>query len=215
MGRELQKKKNKSSLPKAHQKPKSKKLNLRGNALIAANWSQSHTLSQNYRRLGLTSKLNARAGGTESHPSTNPSTKNTLSITTPTTKTLIPTSAPITRDPITNAIRIIRPLAPQTPTNPLNDPLNALSDTSDVETDTVVPRSEANGIIAKLEEQASMEAKKKPRQQSRREQEWIEALVGKWGEDFRGMVRDRKLNPWQQSEGDLRRRVGRWRGGGG
>ena len=60
-----------------------------------------------------------------------------------------------------------------------------------------------------------MEAKKKPRQQSRREQEWIEALVGKWGEDFRGMVRDRKLNPWQQSEGDLRRRVGRWRGGGG
>ena len=40
MGRELQKKKNRSSTAKVRQKPKSKKVvNPRGNAIIAANWS--------------------------------------------------------------------------------------------------------------------------------------------------------------------------------
>jgi hypothetical protein len=39
MGRELQKKKNRSSISKVKQKPKSKKrLNPKGNAIIAANW---------------------------------------------------------------------------------------------------------------------------------------------------------------------------------
>lgn len=39
MGRELQKKKNRSSNPKVRQKPKSKKkMNLKTNPIIAANW---------------------------------------------------------------------------------------------------------------------------------------------------------------------------------
>ena len=39
MGRELQKKKNKSSIPRVRQRPKSKKLNtIRSNAVVAANW---------------------------------------------------------------------------------------------------------------------------------------------------------------------------------
>lgn len=38
MGRELQKKKNRSSTSKVKHKPKSKKLNVRGNAIVAANW---------------------------------------------------------------------------------------------------------------------------------------------------------------------------------
>jgi len=38
MGRELQKKKNKSSNPKIKQKPKSKRVNPLGNPIIAANW---------------------------------------------------------------------------------------------------------------------------------------------------------------------------------
>jgi len=39
--------------------------------------------------------------------------------------------------------------------------------------------------------------------------------VERWGDDWGGMVRDRRLNPMQQSEGDLRRRVGVWREKGG
>ncbi|KAL8751673.1 MAG: hypothetical protein Q9199_006248 [Rusavskia elegans] len=65
MGRELQKKKNKSSLNKVKHKPKSKKLNLTANPIVAKNWNKKETLTQNYRRLGLISKLNPRAGGTE------------------------------------------------------------------------------------------------------------------------------------------------------
>jgi nucleolar protein 16 len=38
MGRELQKKKNRSSIPKIKLKPKSKRVNPLGNAIIAANW---------------------------------------------------------------------------------------------------------------------------------------------------------------------------------
>lgn len=38
MGRVLQKKKNRSSLPKVKQKPKSKHLNIKSNPIVAANW---------------------------------------------------------------------------------------------------------------------------------------------------------------------------------
>lgn len=38
MGRELQKKKNRSSIPKVKHKPKSKKLSVRGNTIVASNW---------------------------------------------------------------------------------------------------------------------------------------------------------------------------------
>lgn len=65
-------------------------------------------------------------------------------------------------------------------------------------------------VVRELEKQASIEVKKKPRQQSKREEEWIANLVAMYGEDYARMVRDRKLNPMQQSEGDLRRRIRRW-----
>ena len=71
----------------------------------------------------------------------------------------------------------------------------------------------SGGIVPELEESARHQVKKRPRQQSQREQEWIKLLVDRYGEDYRAMVRDRKLNPMQQSEGDLRRRVAQWERG--
>ena len=44
MGRELQKKKKRSSTNKVRMKPKSKKINPLGNAIIAANWYASFIL---------------------------------------------------------------------------------------------------------------------------------------------------------------------------
>jgi nucleolar protein 16 len=70
--------------------------------------------------------------------------------------------------------------------------------------------STKRGIVAELEEQARFAAPKKIRTQSAREREWVEELVGKYGEDFVGMARDRKLNPMQQSVGELRRKVKTW-----
>lgn len=110
--------------------------------------------------------------------------------------------------------------------NPLNDPLNELESDDDVEwevdgegaRDIVAGAgggSAVGGIVEQLEAAAMMAGNKKarPRIQSRREKEWIEALVSRWGENYRGMTTDRRLNPMQQSEGDLRRRIERWKEG--
>ena len=94
--------------------------------------------------------------------------------------------------------------------NPLDDPLNELSDSGNDE--RVVERN-GRGIISELEEQARYSRQKRPRMQSQGEREWIERLVERWDDDWGGMVRDRKLNPQQQSEGDLKRRVRIWKGG--
>lgn len=106
--------------------------------------------------------------------------------------------------------------------NPLNDPLMTDDENSDLEDEhedetmggTDLGRAEggANHIIQALEAQAAMEPEKKPRKQSEREREWIAKLVAKYGEDTRGMSRDRKLNPMQQTEADIARRVKKWRG---
>lgn len=106
--------------------------------------------------------------------------------------------------------------------NPLNDPLNELESDDDDEgedgegaRDIVTGGSRpVGGIVEQLEAAAMAGIKKtRPRMQSRREEEWIEALVRRWGENYKGMIRDRRLNPMQQSEGDLRRRIERWKEG--
>ena len=110
------------------------------------------------------------------------------------------------RDPETgNIIRVIS----KKRDNPLNDPLNDLSDNE----------QEAHGsktdIVRQLERQAAQEGQdvkaRKPRHQSSRESEWIQRLVDRHGDDTAAMFRDRKLNPMQQSEGDLRRRIRKWK----
>lgn len=176
---------------------------------------QSLTLSQNYRRLGLTSKLNAATGGTEkpsasSFDSTAPK-KDAFSIKSKVPTTLIPTEARIERDPSTGAILRVIHAEARGMENPLNDPLNEMSDGEPLASLTDGSLQAQTGIVKELEEQASLEAKKKPRQQSKREGEWIANLVATYGDDYRRMVRDRKMNPMQQSEGDLKRRVRKWK----
>lgn len=98
-------------------------------------------------------------------------------------------------------------------TNPLNDPLNVLEDAED---EALAAGSvPASDVVRQLERQADTEGvtvkAKKPRHQSKREEEWITRLIEKHGENFIAMARDRKLNPMQQSEGDLRRRINKWK----
>jgi nucleolar protein 16 len=136
------------------------------------------------------------------------------------TTKLTPTETKVERDPQTGRIlRIIRSdgesedaTARKRKSNPLNDPLENLSD----QEETSAMSTRPSDIVAELEAQAEEEAailarKKRPRQQSKREEEWIARLVGKYGDDIRAMARDVKLNPMQQSEGDLRRRLKKWK----
>lgn len=232
MGRELQKKKNRSSIPKIKIKQKSKsakkRINPLGNAIIAANWyvydthessrslticrNKEETLSQNYRRLGLSSRLNSATGGIEKSSTSKTSTPNRLSISQAQPTELIPTEARVERDPETGKIiRVIHTKKPKD--NPLHDPL--MSDSEEEFGGFDDEPTEKSEVVRQLEEQAQMIAEKKPRKQSQREQEWVERLVNRYGDDYQKMARDMKLNPMQQTATDIGRRVQKWRSEGG
>lgn len=153
-----------------------------------------------------------------------------LAIKSKTPTSIVPGEARVERDEKGAIVRIVRhaessALSPgaASPWKPLGDPLNELSSSEGEDnseggvgrgrgeiSSRTVPA--AGGLIAELEEQARRVAPKIPRKQSTAEREWIERLVAKYGEeDYRGMFWDRKLNPMQQSEGDIRRRVEKWK----
>ena len=121
----------------------------------------------------------------------------------------------VERDPETgHIIRVIRLEQDSSRWNPLGDPLNDIMDTDDEQQQ--LTRGRSNGIVAELEARVAQEEellikKHRPRQQSQREEAWIAALVDKYGDDIPAMVKDRKLNPMQQTAGDIGRRIKKWR----
>lgn len=198
------------------------------------------TLIQNYRRLGITSNLNEPTGGTEKRASGQPNPSSDSSVFTkvsdplhisagskPATQ-ITPTEARVERDPETGAILRVIYDGEEDATeviagrrrrkdNPLEDPLDDIPDAPALEdSKELYP---APGVISALEEQAREEEealkKRKPRTQSKREGEWIGKLIDKHGDDVRAMVRDKKLNPMQQTESDLQRRIRKWKEAGG
>ncbi|PVH94450.1 hypothetical protein DM02DRAFT_572854 [Periconia macrospinosa] len=237
MGRELQKKKNRSSLPKRRHRAPSKKKVLQ-NPIIAANWNQKETLSQNYRRLGLTSRLNHATGGTEktikllglNDPTSSRadtaanSTADVLNVVSiRPTQVIEPEEIRVERDPETGAIlRVLEPTsadrakANSKTKNPLNDPLNELEEDDEEAVPewngfAMVPTEKSdNPVIRQLEAAAANGVRKAPRSQSQREAEWCERLVAKYGDDYARMSRDMKLNPMQQTASDIRKRVTKW-----
>lgn len=191
--------------------------------------NQKETLSQNYRRLGLTARLNHATGGTEktikllglndAHSSradaAADSTANKLNIVSRPPERADVEEVQVERDPETGKIIRIIEDPSQRKDNPLNDPLNELEDSEGEEWNgfAMVPESgpSDNPVIRQLEEAARNGVRKAPRTQSQREEEWIEKLVEKYGDNYSKMVWDRKLNPMQQSEGDLQRRIKKWK----
>ncbi|KAK3711173.1 Ribosome biogenesis protein Nop16 [Vermiconidia calcicola] len=232
MGRELQKHKNRSSISKATRKPKSKK-KLLHHPIIAANWDSSKTLAQNYKLLGLTAKLNNSTGGVEKKiadieaedeggdglwidGSRRKKGKGQIEV----------KEARIERDPETGAI--VRIVDEETVrANPLNDPLNDLDTESEDEREFEgFDQHAGNGqpfsthgtttaVVEQLQNEASRPVPKYKRKQPEGERMFVEALVRKYGDDYGRMARDMEINYMQRSEGDLKRRVKRWREGGG
>ena len=183
---------------------------------LTVNRDNNLTLEQNYKRLGLSTKLNAGALGPmkikgRSIYSTANSTGDSLAISANNLRAIVtPQEVRIERDPETGEIlRIVDADEQQATANSLDDPLNELSDEDeDVQTTPELK----NHVIAQLEAQAAKEAeieakRKKSRHQSQGEQHWLVRLVEVYGEDTAAMARDRKLNPMQQSEGDIKRRL--------
>lgn len=201
------------------------------NSIITAHWNNFETLSQNYDRMGLVCKLNRpsniRVQATKSLP-IKPSQP--LSIPTSTNGATQVTEAHVTRDPETGAIVSVLGVdgIEQHHNNPLQDPLNELDD-SDPETltlscaanaitgDRFAVEGEDNGctteatqVIREIESYSSRGVAPTQRKPSSRESQWIERLIEKHGNDYSRMSMDLKLNPMQQSTGDIRRRIRRY-----
>ncbi|KAF9881210.1 nucleolar protein 16 [Colletotrichum karsti] len=223
MGRDLQKKKRRSGRQKIRQPNKPKRLlNPLGNDIIAKNWNKKETLTQNYRRLGLTARLRNPTGGVEKtlsqvdkHANYDPA-RDPFAIA-PTEHAVVD-EARVERDEDGKIVRIH--YTKSTRANPLNDPLNDLEEDSEEEEEKEDEEEEWGGIddesrpevIRLLEKEASRGELKKPRHMSQQEREWLERLIAKHGDDAQAMARDRKLNPMQQTAADIARRIRKFKG---
>lgn len=164
---------------------KTKSLDVQGNPVIAAHWDKNLTLAQNYKKLGLTAKLQKPAGGVEKDVRVQDEV----------------ISQPIKRSTIKEAKIVTK-----------EDGSTEIVYASDDEDEvwTGFNGEHKSEVINELKEYAA-NGVTKPRHQSDREQEWIEALVAKHGDDYQAMQWDRKLNVFQKSAGDLKRRIFKWR----
>ncbi len=193
--------------------------------------NNKETLSQNYRRLGLTARLKAPSGGVEKQnveddPIRGKKLVDALAITPSAVarpSTLAPSEVRVERDAKGAIVRIIRDsdsTAPSTKSkNPLNDPLNELSSEEELGDISSAPRQESNGLqteggdlIQELEAVARRgEGPRQRKRLSQREADWVADLVDTYGDDYDKMFWDRKRNPLQLTVNDIRRRVERWR----
>ena len=225
MGRELQKAKARSSVSKVKAKNSGRtkagrrKVDFLGNKAIAENWDRKQTVTQNYKRLGLSSRLNAATGGVEKFkPGKENNGVGVIPVQRVVREAKIRTEeVRVERDDEGNIIKVIRPEGevPERKSNPLNDLLNDVEDEEEEQQDEEMKNTAGkSSVVAALEQEAAEEAerlaKRKPRQQSRREEEWLERLVARYGQDTKAMTRDRKLNPMQQTEADIQRRLKKW-----
>ncbi|ROW09057.1 hypothetical protein VMCG_02877 [Cytospora schulzeri] len=223
MGRDLQKRKRRSSRPAIKQSNRLKKpLNPLGNSTIAKNWNKKETLSQNYRRLGLAAKLGKATGGTDRTCATanGPTAAQDPLAVTPTsgagTRGSI-RSVKVERDADGKILRVIHR------DNPLNDPLNDIEDDSgedgegwggveENEEDKAAAAAAAAAdkgtrVVDLLEVEANRPTEKYKRHQSEREREWIERLLARHGDNTAAMARDHRLNPMQQTEANLKKKI--------
>ncbi|KAI9755150.1 MAG: Nucleolar protein 16, partial [Lichina confinis] len=188
----------------------------------------------NYRRLGLTCRINGATGGSEKKngdKGSEASARDRLEIAPGQREVAVgPSEVRVERDAKGAITRVIRSeedasaILRRRKRNPLNDPLNDLttSESSDGEGNPSNGRSNHThngdgaqrsgiGVIPELEEFARRQPAKRPRKVVASEQEWIEKLVDRHGDDYEKMFWDRRLNPMQHTENDIRRIVERWR----
>ncbi|ODQ65192.1 hypothetical protein NADFUDRAFT_25737 [Nadsonia fulvescens var. elongata DSM 6958] len=165
---------------------------LQTNAIISKYWDPKLSLTQNYKKLGLTSKIGTPAGGVEKEISLEKIAADKLAAEkAKNSKKLGPNEARIERDEDGNILRVVYGSE-----NPGED--------SDDE-------QEQNPVIRELEIEAARAIGARPRLQSEREADWVARMISKHGENYQAMFRDKNLNIWQQSVGDIKKRVIKWK----
>lgn len=187
-------------------KDKQRKINIHSNPIIAANWDYSLTLQQNYKKLGLRAKLGSMAGGQEQKVETltdfrkrkEEEDKN---------KHITPTDIENTDDPSKipeGEARLIRD--PET-----NEVIKVVHGTMKVEAPKK-EKKENSQVVNELEKLAQQNAShKRERTLSERESDWAKSLYEKYGDDYEKMKWDKKLNIYQQTAGEIRKRITKWK----
>ncbi|CAG8500037.1 7886_t:CDS:2 [Acaulospora morrowiae] len=161
-----------------------KKFRVKGNALIADNWDNKATLRQNYQRLGLMTSLNGVSGGVEKlYPEEPPLVLDKEEL----KKTLGPDEGIIERDEQGNVINVI------------------IGKGHEEEDTEIKPAPAKTDVVKALEEQAS-KVYKHEKYQSEGEKRFCEELISKYGDDYQSMFRDIKLNVYQHTEAQLKKK---------
>lgn len=180
-----------------------RKVRVSGSAIVAENWDPKLTFEQNYKRLGLRSRLGVYAGGVEKKVETLTEIRqrrdeeeqqkvDIAAIENTEDPAQIPEGeARLIRDPETNeVIKVIH---------------------GTMKVGSTFEKKPKSVVIQKLEEEALKNAAIiKGRDLSEREVALCEALYKKYGEDYEKMKWDRRLNPMQHSPGVLKAKMSKW-----
>lgn len=191
-------------------KDKQRTVNILSNPFIAAKWDKTLTLAQNYKNLGLRSRLSTRAGGEEQHAETLTEIRTRRDLEEPKKAAHVtPSDIENTEDPAQipeGEARIVRD--PET-----GAALRVVYGTKKAVVKEVVAPVE-DSVVADLERTAKKHAElnsKKERHQSAREKVWCRELYEKHGDDYEAMKWDKKANPTQLSAGTLKRTISKWK----
>lgn len=176
------------------------------------------TLRQNYAKLGLVASLDVRpnSGGTES-TSTSASASTTLSAKSGEERVKVRKGmARVVRDDAGNIVDIIEAEADADveEVTPWGKPLaDSVADSEQVE--TFMPErtlehqpkgAKHSQVVTELEQRAAQAAPVE-RHTSQLESQWLADLVAKYDSDTEAMARDRTLNVWQKTPGEIKRAI--------
>lgn len=168
-----------------------------------ADRDQRETLSQNYKRIGLSSRLNASAWCAPKSAAFTPAAAPKVAA-----RKLQPGEARIVRDETGAVVRVEHAASAE---EALDEEWHGLdNDGAPDDDDNASTQGRATTEVVRQLEELARSGVKRERTQGQRECEWIERLVARYGRDFKKMAKDRKLNPFQQTEGDIGRRVAKW-----
>lgn len=238
MGSVRQRRKQHSTTKKATRRNKDaqRKINIHSNSIIAENWDYKATLAQNYAKLGLSAKLQKPAGGQQINYDNKKKKVGTVKVNTIAdldsssdeeeevnssdeehsdvfidpeeldengeyiAERILEGEARIVKDESGNIIKVV--YGTMKPFD-IDMSIEQLKQKNNMQ-----PKTE---VIKLLEEEANKPVIIKERHLSAREDEWIGKLVSKYGDNYKGMVRDKKLNVYQQTEATLRNKVLKWK----